>query len=126
MDAADIIVPLIVGCLPALVTYLLTRRKAQIEPEKLRADAAAALTTAASEFIDDLRQEITVLRERVEVLEAQNREQMQQIVALREALRLAEERIAELEKENRELRAENQTLRIQIQTVSEGDRDGSG
>ena len=34
----SVIVPLVVGCIPAVITYLLGRRAAAVEPDKIRAD----------------------------------------------------------------------------------------
>ena len=46
MTASEALITLIVACIPAVVACLLGRRKAKAEPEKLRADAAAAITNA--------------------------------------------------------------------------------
>ncbi len=80
---------LISAAIAGLVAYALGRGRARVEPEKLRADAAAALTSAASEFIDDLRQEMArqaeVVRhqaEEIAALRARDEEQQARITAL--------------------------------------------
>jgi hypothetical protein len=85
---------LLSAAIAGLVAYLLGRGRAEVEPEKLKADAAAALTSAASEFIDDLRQEMA---RQAEVVRCQS----EQIAALRLRDEEQQRRISALEREVR-------------------------
>jgi len=87
--AASIIIPLVVGSLPAFLTYLLGHRKAKGEETKIRANAAATLTKAAAELVEDLRAEIERLQVRVKALT---------------------ERVDKLERENKTLTRQNEKL----------------
>jgi len=83
---AAILLPLMFGSLPVVLTYLGGRRKN-------RADAAATLTTAASTLIEDLRAEIERLQKKLARLSA---------------------RMEKLEAENKMLRAQNDSLMVII------------
>jgi len=85
---------LISAAIAGIVAYALGRGRARVEPEKLRADAAAALTSAASEFIGDLRQEMA---RQAEVVRCQS----EQIAALRLRDEEQQKRISALEREVR-------------------------
>jgi len=81
----SIILPLVVGGLPALLTYLLGRRQARSAETTIKANAAATLTKAAAELVEDMRAEIGRLRkqireltDRVEKLERENKTLSQQ------------------------------------------------
>jgi len=90
----------------ALVTWLLGRGKARVEPERLRAEVAVAITKAAGQLVGDMRKDIENLRARQVFLEQQIISQEAEIDRLGASLELAENRIAELEQENTRLRAE--------------------
>jgi len=68
------IVALTVGCIPALLAYLINRRKAGPEGRKTNADAAATITDAAGDMVTRLDKEIKELKKRITVLERENRE----------------------------------------------------
>lgn len=90
---AQYIAPVFISAaIAGLVAYALGRGRASVEPEKLRADAAAALTSAASGFIDDLRHEMARQAEIV------NRQEVQ-IAALKERAEEQQVRITALERE---------------------------
>lgn len=93
----SVVVPLLVGSLPAVLTYLLGRRRAAAEGSSLRVNAAASLTNAATALIDDLRQEIDRLSE-------QNGEKQRALDILTARVRRLEDRVRQLETENEELR----------------------
>ena len=59
------LVTLAVAAVPAAVAYVLGRRKAAVEPEKVRAEAAAAVSEAASNLVNELQEEDDRLRERL-------------------------------------------------------------
>jgi len=92
----SVLVPLAVGLVPAILTYLAGRRRARGEETKLRANAAATLPSAAATLVDQLPTEIDGLRETGDML-------------AKEMSRLRE-RIVGLERENKRLRDENATL----------------
>ena len=77
--------------------------RAKAEVTALRDTTAADLTRAATELVENLQAEILTLRERITVLEANDREKALQIKRL-------QARISELESENAELREENKHL----------------
>ena len=77
--------------------------RAKAEVTALRDTAAADLTRAATELVENLQAEILTLRERITALEANDREKALQIKRL-------QARISELESENAELREENKHL----------------
>lgn len=91
----SIVLPLLVGSLPAVLTYILGRRRAKGEETTIRANAAATLTKAAAELVDELRTEIKRLQTRVRELA---------------------ERVEKLEQENKELKRQNEKL---VEMVSE-------
>jgi len=54
----SVIVPLVVGCIPAIITYLLGRRSAAVEPDKIRADTASILTGGYEKLVQDYQEQI--------------------------------------------------------------------
>ena len=54
----SVIVPLVVGCIPAIITYLLGRKKAAVEPDKIRADTASILTDGYEKLVQDYQEQI--------------------------------------------------------------------
>ena len=77
--------------------------RAKAEVTALRDTAAADLTRAATELVENLQAEVQVLRERIAALETRDTEKTEQIERL-------QKRITELESENAELRRQNQHL----------------
>lgn len=113
----SVVVPLLVALVPSVLIYLSNRGKAAVELEKLRAEAAAAITEAASGLVDDLRNEVAAARARVrelEILDRQRQEEQQalqkQYIALQETLAMTMPRITELERTNEHLQAEITSL----------------
>jgi len=118
----DIIVPAIValavGCIPALLTYLISKRKAGAEGEKIRAEAVAILTDAAGDMVTRLCAEVEALHVEIASLQDRLLKSEQRIIRLRTGLAeaqavlratkaesvTAQKRISDLERENRELR----------------------
>lgn len=88
----------LISALPGVLALLAQRKKAE-------ADAAASLTMAAAQLIDDLREEVECLRNKIAALEAQNCSQQERLTVLQETLDQAMHRIRELELENTRLRA---------------------
>jgi len=148
MDWQTLLSQLALAIIPAVVAYFLGRRRSEaeldklkaetqaitVQPAKIGAEAAAALATGMSEFIDDLRGEceklrarIDALRERIATLEDADEKKTQQIADLRAKLAVAERRIAELEAENKILKktvktleTENDCLRQQMTAYGNG------
>jgi len=85
----SVILPLVVGSLPAVLTYLLGRRQARNTETTIKANAAATLTRAAAELVEDLRAEIERLQGKVLALD---------------------ERVEKLERENKTLKEQNEKL----------------
>ena len=95
------------AALTALVSWLLGRRKARVEPAQLTADAAALLTSGYATLVADLRKQIESLEARILCLEKADNQKDAEISNLKN-------RLEELEVENAGLREENSFLRLQI------------
>jgi len=105
-------ITLLIALVPATITYLLGRRRAQAEPEKMRADAAKTLTNGYGALVDDLREQVDGLQVQVTELAAESIAQGMEIDSLRGDLARAQVRIFELEQENRRLRQSNYNLGV--------------
>jgi len=122
--AVSIIVPLLAGLVPALLTYLATRHKARAEAGKIKADTAETITLTAGKLIDELReemgkraarqgQEIAGLRSELEAAQRRITEQDGKIAE-------QDKRIAELVEENEHLRVRNHCLLAGLKLTEEG------
>lgn len=106
---------LIAAILPALLVYLLGRRKTNAEIEQLRSTTAKKLVDSYGALVEDLQEqiqrleskqeEVYSLREKVDQLIEENRSQ-------RTELAQAEIRMTHLETEVGRLRAENHKLGV--------------
>lgn len=118
MDWQGLLTQIAIAAVPALIAYFCGLKRARAELEKLKAEtrkievepkvlgveAAAALASGMSDFIEELRAECKGLRERVTALEAADVAKSVEIADLCRKLAAAEARIAELEAENKKLR----------------------
>lgn len=96
--------------LAALIASAVALYRASGEQQKNRADIANNTVAVAAELVDDLRQEIQRLRERIEYLESKASRQNEDIVRLSLEVAQSRERITALETENELLRDENKRL----------------
>jgi len=82
LTVLSVLVPLIVGCIPALITYLLGHRKAAAEPEKIRADAAATLSGGYEKLVQDYQEQIISMKTEVGKLQRRQEEVSTEYMAM--------------------------------------------
>lgn len=108
----------VIASAPGIIALFIGKRKE-------KADIASTITLAASELIDDLRQEVAILRTRIEKYETDIDElrctvvlQAKQIVTLQDTVGRQALRIDEQEKEIAALTGENMALRGKLNGLS--------
>ena len=111
----SVLLPLAVGLISAILAYMLARKKAAVEPEKIKAETAALLTTGYEKLVQDYQEQIASMRTEIEKLQrrqdetsteymAMLREDQGEIESLRGGMRDLERLITRLSGETTELR----------------------
>lgn len=108
MDVSDVVsiltaIGAFILALVAIGRLNVDSKKAAVESEKASVDMSTGLTMAAAELIDDLREEVRRLRERITYLENRDSENKKEILRLSLDLEQSRERISVLEGENERL-----------------------
>jgi len=78
----SVLLPLAVGLIPAILAYMLARKKAAVEPEKIKADAAAALSGGYEKLVQDYQEQVASMKTEVGKLQRRQEEVSTEYMAM--------------------------------------------
>lgn len=78
----SVLLPLAVGLIPAILAYMLARKKAAVEPDKIKAETAALLTTGYEKLVQDYQEQITSMKTEVGKLQRRQEEVSTEYMAM--------------------------------------------
>lgn len=116
----------LIAATPGIIAIIRGRKKEKAEEEKIRADAAKAITEAAGAMLDEYREEVVSLKrlvaqqqEEIRCLEAQVDKQTEKAAEQAVEIKKQKERIDLLEKERREILDGVRALNAQVRNLGQ-------